>query len=386
MSLALEEDTIYSNFINSLRSVRTKKVYDMTLKQFMKFHDIGTFSSLLLTRDIEEKIKEYILDMVNREISTSYMNLSLASLRNFFQMNDIENIKWHKLKRFMGEKTPNHEDRRYTHEEIQTLLNASDLRLKVAMLLMSSSGLRLGALPTLLMKHLQKINSIPVYKISVYKGLKGKGQYYTFCTPECASAIDTYLQFRERCGEKITGDSPLLRKDFDSSFHESARNMVYAATYDSIRIDVYTCLINTGLRTVDHVNSSRTRKDVKMTHGFRKFYESMLVNTGIHETIIRKLTGHSNTSNLTQLYSKQTEEEMLAEYSKAINNLTINPENRLKRKIETLETRQDEILLMKLNHDKEIKSLREDVQSEMKQQISELISKLKPEMVLKALS
>ena len=86
MSLALEEDTIYSNFINSLRSVRTKKVYDMTLKQFMKFHDIGTFSSLLLTRDIEEKIKEYILDMVNREISTSYMNLSLASLRNFFQM------------------------------------------------------------------------------------------------------------------------------------------------------------------------------------------------------------------------------------------------------------------------------------------------------------
>ena len=162
--------------------------------------------------------------------------------------------------------------------------------------------------------------------------------------------------------------------------------MVYAPTYDSIRIDVYTCLINTGLRTVDHVNSSRTRKDVKMTHGFRKFYESMLVNTGIHETIIRKLTGHSNTSNLTQLSSKQTEEEMLAEYSKAINNLTINPENRLKRKIETLETRQDEILLMKLNHDKEIKSLREDVQSEMKQQISELISKLKPEMVLKALS
>lgn len=310
MSLALEEDAIYSNFINSLRSVRTKQVYDMTLKQFMKFHNIGTFSSLLLTRDIEEKIKAYILDMVSREISTSYMNLSLASLRNFFQMNDIENIKWHKLKRFMGEKTPNHEDRRYTHEEIQTLLNASELRLKVAILLMSSSGLRLGALPTLLIKHLQKMNSThtPVYKISVYKGLKGKGQYYTFCTPECASAIDTYLEFRERCGEKITGDSPLLRKDFDSSFHESARNMVYPVTYNSIRIDVYTCLINTGLRTIDHVNSSRNRKEVKMTHGFRKFYESMLVNTGIHETIIRKLTGHSDTGNLTQLYSKQTEE------------------------------------------------------------------------------
>ena len=63
-----------------------------------------------------------------------------------------------------------------------------------------------------------------VYKIDVYKGLKGKGQYYTFCSPECVTAIETYLSYRERCGEKITGDSPLLRKDFDSDFHESARN------------------------------------------------------------------------------------------------------------------------------------------------------------------
>jgi len=37
-------------------------------------------------------------------------------------MNDIENIDWRKLKRFMGEKTPENEDRCYTHEEIQQLL------------------------------------------------------------------------------------------------------------------------------------------------------------------------------------------------------------------------------------------------------------------------
>ena len=95
-------------------------------------------------------------------------------------------------------------------------------------------------------------------------------------------------------------------------------------------MDVYTSLINSGLRTIDHVNSSRNRKEVKMTHGFRKFFETMLVNTGIHETIIRKLTGHSDNGNLTQLYSKQTEDEMLAEYEKAIDALTINPDNRLK--------------------------------------------------------
>ena len=55
-----------------------------------------------------------------------------------------------------------------------------------------------------------------------------------------------------------------------------------------------------------------------MTHGFRKFFETMLVNSNLHETIIRKLTGHSDKSNLTQLYSRQTAEEMLSEYSRAI--------------------------------------------------------------------
>ena len=48
------------------------------------------------------------------------------------------------------------------------------------------------------------------------KGLKEEANISHFCTPECAKAIDTYLEFRERCGEKIGPDSPLFRKDFDT--------------------------------------------------------------------------------------------------------------------------------------------------------------------------
>lgn len=101
-------------------------------------------------------------------------------------------------------------------------------------------------------------------------------------------------------------------------------------------MSVFHLLIKTGIRTVDHINS-RNRKDVKMTHGMRKFYVGQLVNSNLHETIIRKLSGHSDSSNLTQLYSKQTVEEMLEFYMTAIDNLTINPENRLMRRVEKLE-------------------------------------------------
>ena len=129
----------------------------------------------------------------------------------------------------------------------------------------------------------------------------------------------------------------------------------------SIAVAVRRELIKNGLITVDHVNPRTTRKEVKQSHGFRKFFETMLVNSGIHETIIRKLTGHSDSNNLTQLYSKQTEEEMLLEYGKAIEVLTINPENRLTRKVTELTEQQDEITLMKLSHEKDMKEMREQM-------------------------
>lgn len=329
------EDKIYSNFLHSLKSGKTKDIYSHALKQFMKFYHIEDYTSLLRASDIEDKIKDYIISSVDRQLSTSFIKIFLAAIKNFFEMNDIENIRWRKLKRFMGEETPAHEDRCYTYEEIQTLLNTADIKLKAIILLMASSGIRVGALSIARLAHLKRIGDL--YKISVYEGQKGKGKYYTFCTPETAKAIDTYLQFRERYGEKLTADSPLFRKDFDIAFQEAARNQVIPSSYHSIRMDVFNCLVKSGVRTIDHVDSFRNRKEVKMTHGFRKFFETQLVNAKLHEVIIRKLTGHSERNNLTQLYSRQTPEEMLIAYETAIDALTINPENRLKRKVKKLE-------------------------------------------------
>ena len=111
-----EDKQVYSNFIASLRSSRTKDVYDKALKVFMKFHNIESYSLLLhlAKEDIEDKFKQYIMDIRSRELSTSFMTVFLSSIKAFYEINDIENIRWRKLKRFMGEETPKHEDRCYT--------------------------------------------------------------------------------------------------------------------------------------------------------------------------------------------------------------------------------------------------------------------------------
>jgi hypothetical protein len=79
---------------------------------------------------------------------------------------------------------------------------------------MSSSGLRLGALPLLKVGDLIEIPKHNIYQIRVYANSKSS-RHYTFCTPECRKAIDNYIEFRKSCGENITCKSPLLRREFD---------------------------------------------------------------------------------------------------------------------------------------------------------------------------
>jgi site-specific recombinase XerD len=105
-----EEAEVYSNFINSLRSQCTKNTYERALKLFMRFHNIQSYSELVQIPipEVEEKIKAYIVHLVNKESSSSFMLIFMAAIKNFFEMNDIENKRWRKLKRFMGEETPKH--------------------------------------------------------------------------------------------------------------------------------------------------------------------------------------------------------------------------------------------------------------------------------------
>ncbi len=91
------------------------------------------------------------------------------------------------------------------------MLDVSDLRAKDVKLLMTSTGIRIGSIPALRLKHLEKINNI--YELILYEG--STSQYFTFCSPESAYYIDAYLQYRTKNCESLTKDSVLIRKQFD---------------------------------------------------------------------------------------------------------------------------------------------------------------------------
>lgn len=69
-------------------------------------------------------------------------------------------------------------------------------------------------------------------------------------------------------------------------------------------------------------------------------------------------------------YDRRDETEILEEYLKAVDLLTIDPANRLQRKVEILTTKQDEIQKIKDKPEQEMKSMRE----EMNQQFGKIMS------------
>ena len=73
-------------------------------------------------------------------------------------MNDVT-LNWVKLHSYEEDKETENEDRPYTHSEIKTIIEHMDLRDRAIVLLMSSSGPRIGAIPGVRMKDLEPIDS-----------------------------------------------------------------------------------------------------------------------------------------------------------------------------------------------------------------------------------
>jgi len=112
-------------------------------------------------------------------------------------------------------------------------------------------------------------------------------------------------------------------------------------------------LIVTGLREDNEPRFKRHEK--AMFHAFRKFFDTTLINANVNQMVKELLMGHS--VGLDNSYYRPNEQTMLVEYSKAINDLTIDDAYKWKEKYE--QNKIDNEVLQK--HDKEMASLRQEM-------------------------
>jgi integrase len=103
-------------------------------------------------------------------LSFSTINTFTASVFHFFEINDVI-LNKRKINKFKGEYVNKFDFRSYFTDEISNLLSVCDKRGKVAVLLMASTGMRVGALQDIKLKHLKRVNidnqGTYVYQVTV---------------------------------------------------------------------------------------------------------------------------------------------------------------------------------------------------------------------------
>ena len=243
----------------------------------------------------------------------------MMGIQSFLEFHEIA-LPWKKISKFYPADIANNL-RAYKKEEITKILSVADLRDRCIILLMISTGIRVGAIKSLRIKHLKKLKE-EVGILTVYAESKDD-KYNTLITPECIAAIEAYLQYRKKQCEKITDDSYIIRDKFATFSKRTNRSKPLSE--NTINKQMKHLLRKAGL----------SYEELQPDHSLRRFFNTALMNSDVTYSFKELMMGHS--VKLDDVYydkdNERSQQKILLEYMKAIDALTINDEYRLKKEI-----------------------------------------------------
>lgn len=312
-------------FEAGIKSQYTKKNYRIWLDQFLQFTKVTEHDALVTLKDsaLQVMLEDYLFHL-KKTVSPNSIPPKFASIELFFAMNDkVLNFK--KIKKMFPEKIKKSGFEAWTTKDIQEmLLVCNTKRQRAIILFLSSTGVRLGVLPDLRMKHI-KTKEENCKKVIVYEG--AKEEYMTFLTPEASKALDEYLDERRNDGEVISDSSYVFRKRYQVG-RGKPHNMSNNSLAD---------IISRIIRNSDVTREKNGKRfNIQINHGFRKRYNTILkLISDVNQNIAEKLLGHKN--GLDGVYFVPTEEELFREFKKAIPELTIDSSARLEVRLDLAE-------------------------------------------------
>ncbi len=347
-----------------LKSRDVKRQYPVMLLRFLNF--IGShgesieeqcLSLYTLAKEIENRkiIESKIMQYINhqrerikkKEISAGTLRNYIKAIRLFCVMNDIL-INWDKIKKGVPTFNPNSNDRIPEIPEIKTLLEYNDIRIKPIVLTMLSSGIHVGAWDWLKWKNIipiERNGTIAAAKIVVYYG--EPEQYFSFITPEAYHSLKSYMDFRLKHGERIDGESWLIRDQWQKISKAHGHRIGQAGKpkrldAEGIRRLIYDAWKIQGIITIHNPGSEDKHHPFKSSHGFRKFFETQC-ELSMKSEDVEILMGHSSSKRgLKANYYRPSESHLLEQYLKVAESLTISEENKLSKKVKELKEKQDD--------------------------------------------
>lgn len=367
----LNGDKAFLNFRMAIHTVDYMENATGSLKRYMKFR--GVTSCEKLVKEKRKAIEEHVTSFLNegcKHIINNSKRVIFSHIKLFYIQNDVI-LNWAKLAKRIGRREKN-TNRAYTREEVEAMYQHADHRGKAVILLMASTGLRIGGIPSLNIGDLRPVayQGQKMYAITVYRG--EPEEYIDFCTPECARVIDNYLNFRRSIMEPLGQASPLIRNaaDAKTATNNPDNRLAKRMERDGIRGIIEKAVIGSGVKAKLAKSGGMkggTRYEAHMTRGFRKFYYNALVKSKMQALHREVLIGHKDgianieASHLAMVYGAPEESELFVSYVTAIEHLTIDQSESLTRKNEELKDQLQEAIVSR----KEFENLKAELFREM---------------------
>jgi len=311
------------------------------MHEFMRFAKIKNYDDIpkLTTDKIQKLLEDWIMHLSKRELRSTAIQSKLSAVEFFLEMNNLDFRKkiLHRLipssDYIPGGEVP------FTNEEIKKMLSTTTKLRTIALIhFLASTGARPGSLvdPVLKLKHLEDMPH-NCKAVKLYDG--SKEGYWGFLTPEAAKALDDYLNSRKLNKEKLTDESPIFANHNKSTVKKINEHL----SDKSLRLILSNLIKVAGIER----KKEGKRYDKATVYGFRKRFNTTLKNDSkINSNVVEKLMGHK--LGLDGVYYKPTREKCFAEFLKAIPELTIDPSERQKVRIQQLEKGNSEIDTVKL--------------------------------------
>lgn len=283
------------------RSNNTEITYLKGLKSFFGHLGIENPDQLVAdiksgSKDPNEVYRDFVVKLAEKNLAPKSVSAWSSSLKKFMKSNGIEITREIPIKIFNV-----HEDRLPTRDDLKKAIEEADVKTRVAMLILSSGGLRVGELHQLRMGDV-KMDATPVVVRIRGMGAKERKSRMTFISDQAVAELKKYLDIRQKSGQTIGPESPVIARDDGGNM--TYQNMQY--------------LLGMILKKV---GSKEGKRFTIHSHSLRKWFKTQMIAAGVPGPIVDKLTGHSRY--LANEYELYTEDQLREWYMKGVENLKI---------------------------------------------------------------
>ena len=333
---ASSTDSLASEFqayLSTLRSAETRLGYERWARKAVGDPDRFIALARADRAAAERALSGFMLEARTHAGGSTLRNYR-AAVKGFLDYYDVP-LGWKKIKALAPPARAVASDRAPELEELRRMWAVADPRERLAMAFLVSLGGRREAFhfPSARGGYsYMKLRDVVFLDdgtaaVTVYPG--EPEEYRTLVSPEAVDQLRLCNQLRERVGERLGPDSPVLRDEWGSEYgwHPEEAHLIDA---ESVSVIFRRLKLKAGITT-----SSRSG-GFKAAHGFRKFFKSNFPACPQHGDLEADvLMGHRRS------YDKLTWEHLRERYRAAVPHLVIDERHALRQRLQVQEEKHD---------------------------------------------